>query len=115
LRLLLDEMWSPVIADQLRRRGYDVAAVAERTDLRSKSDDAIFAGALAEGRVVVTEDVAGFRPLADEEIASGRFHPGLVFASRRRFDTEGLMVRRLSSLLESDADLRNQERWLSSD
>ena len=113
MKVLLDEMWSPVIAEQLRARGYDAVAVAERSDLRTESDATIFAAAVAEERLVVTEDVAGFRPLADIEIGAGGFHPGLVFASRRRFNTEGRLVRSLASLLESDADLRNREHWLS--
>jgi hypothetical protein len=42
VKLLLDEMWPPSIAVQLRRRGHDVEAVAERADLRGQADDAVF-------------------------------------------------------------------------
>ena len=38
MKLLLDEMWSSDIAVQLRRRGHDVDAVAERPELRGKAD-----------------------------------------------------------------------------
>jgi hypothetical protein len=42
-RLLLDEMFSPAVAAELRALGHDVIAVADRPDLRSKSDEEIFA------------------------------------------------------------------------
>jgi hypothetical protein len=42
-RLALDEMFSPAIAAELRDRGHDVIAVADRPDLRAKSDEEIFA------------------------------------------------------------------------
>ena len=32
MKLLLDEMYAPTIADQLRARGHDVASVRERRD-----------------------------------------------------------------------------------
>lgn len=113
MKLLLDEMWSPAVAVQLRRRGYDVVAVAERIDLRTGSDATIFGAAMAEERAILTEDIVGFRPLAAVEITSGRFHPGLVIAHRRRFSTLGRLVRNLERLLDSDLDLRNREIWLT--
>jgi hypothetical protein len=36
-KLLLDEMFSPVIAINLRQRGHDVIAVAERIDFADRS------------------------------------------------------------------------------
>jgi hypothetical protein len=38
-RLLLDEMFSPAIAAELRELGHDVIAVADRADLRARSDE----------------------------------------------------------------------------
>ncbi len=49
MKLLLDEMWPLAIAVELRRRGHDVTAVAERLDLRGQPDEVIFATARADG------------------------------------------------------------------
>ncbi len=38
MKALLDEQLSPQIAVLLRQRGYDVVAVADRTDLDGRSD-----------------------------------------------------------------------------
>gem|GEM_PF-4445081 len=72
VRLLLDEMWSPDIAEQVRRRGHDVIAVAETMDLRGLPDDLIFAIAQRNGYAIVTENVIDFRPLGAAEIQRGR-------------------------------------------
>ena len=64
VRLLLDEMFSPAIAAGLRERGHDVIAVADRPDLRAKSDEEIFAWASAEARWLLNENVKDFRILA---------------------------------------------------
>jgi Domain of unknown function (DUF5615) len=57
VRLLQDEIFSPAIAAELRELGHDVIAVANRTDLRSKSDEQVFAWAGGEKRWLVTEGV----------------------------------------------------------
>jgi len=118
VRLLLDEMWSPAIADQLRRRGHDVEAVAERDNLRTRPDHLIFAAALADDRAIVTEDVRGFRDLGELELLSGRSHPGLIFTTPSTFPrpnmrTPGRLVRALDALLRSETELRNREIWLT--
>jgi hypothetical protein len=48
--LLLDEMFSPAIADGLAARGIDCRAVVADTLLRALSDLAIFEAAMLEGR-----------------------------------------------------------------
>jgi hypothetical protein len=53
--LLLDEMFSPAIAAELSKGGHDVIAVADRPDLRSKSDEEIFAWASTQQRWLLTE------------------------------------------------------------
>ena len=77
MKLLLDEMWAPAIAEALRDRGHEVVAVAERGDLRGLPDEAIFDAALAEGWVIVTENVVDYRPLAADAMRAGRSHPAL--------------------------------------
>ena len=70
-RLLLDEMFSPAIAAELRDRGHDVIAVADRPDLRAKSDEEIFAWASAGQRWLLTENVKDFRPIMLRALPGG--------------------------------------------
>lgn len=118
MKLLLDEMWSPVVAEQLRRRGHDVVAVAERPERRGQADLVIFAAAQAAGRVVVTENVVDYRPLGAQELQDGRSHAGLIFTSNRRFPrhdprTAGRLVPALDALLSTGQEWTNRESWLS--
>ena len=84
-RLLLDEMFSPAIAAELRDRGHDVIAVADRPDLRAKSDEEIFAWASAERRWLLTENVKDFRPIMLRALSAGPPSCGLLFTSSRAF------------------------------
>lgn len=118
MKLLIDEMWPPEVATQLRRRGHDVVAVSERPELRGQPDAAIFATAQAEGRAIVTENVVDYRPLAAYELQVGRPHSGLVFTSNRRYPrgdprTVGRLVSALDLLLSDDPALSGLEHWLS--
>ena len=116
MKLLLDEMWAPAIAEALRDRGHDVVAVAERHDLRGMPDAAIFEAALAEGRMIVTENVVDYRPLAADAMRAGRPYPALIFTSNRAYPrasrrTAGRLVRALDALL-SARDAISGEHWL---
>jgi predicted nuclease of predicted toxin-antitoxin system len=85
VRLLLDEMFSPAIAAELRGLGHDAIAVADRPDLRSKSDEEIFAWANAEKRWLLTENVKDFRPIMLRALPAGPPGCGLLFTSSRAF------------------------------
>ncbi len=118
VKFLLDEMWPPDIASQLRGRGHDVHAVAERAELRGQPDSVVFVIAQTEGRAVVTENVVDYRPLAAEAISRGGSHCGLVLTSNRRFSrhdprTVGRLVTALHELLSTDLDITDREHWLS--
>lgn len=118
MKLLLDEMWPPEIAVQLRRRNHDVVGVAERPELRGQPDALIFANAQTEGRAIVTENVIDYRLLASYTRQGGGAHAGLIFTSNRRFPrhdsrTIGRMVTALNQLLQRGPQIANQEYWLS--
>jgi len=107
LKLLLDEMYPYAIAEQLRGRGHDVVAVAERASVRGTSDRNVFAVAQKEGRALVTDDV-GFRAIDSEHRARGETHHGLIFTSNKRFPrgqrrTVGHLVRALDRFLSGEA------------
>lgn len=118
MKILLDEMWQPGIAVQLRQRGHDVVAVGERPELRGQPDSVIFAAAQIEERAVVTENAIDYRPLAAALVSQGRSHAGLILTSNRRFPrhdarTAGRITSALHELLTTDLDIANSEYWLS--
>lgn len=119
MKLLLDAHFSPEIARQLRAAGYDVAAAGERPELHGLSDRDLLVVATAEGRAIVTENVADFAELHRQALIRSEGHAGLVFTSPRGFPRTrralGRLVRALGSLLdehpETDA-LAGQVWWL---
>jgi len=104
-RLLLDEMFSPAIAAELRELGHDVIAVADRPDLRSKSDEEVFAWASAERRWLLTENVKDFRPIMLRALQAGPPGCGLLFTSARAFPRSrknpGSLIRALDAWLNA--------------
>jgi hypothetical protein len=113
--LLLDEMFSPTIAERLLAKGYDVLAVAAEPGLRAMGDAELFEWACSKGRRLVTENAKDFRPLLERE-ASGA-GPGILFTSSRTFPRSrrsvGLLVAALEGWLRRhDAPSRPPEDWL---
>ena len=116
MKLMLDEMWPPAIAEALRDRGHQGVAVAERRDPRGRPDQALFEMAQAEGWVVVTENVVDDRPLAAAAMRAGRAHPALIFTSNRAFPranrrTAGRFVAALDAFLTTRDEISG-EHWL---
>ena len=119
MRLLLDEMYSPEIARQLRTRGHDVVAVAERPELVSGSDRELFNRMPGERRAIVTNNVPDYMALFAESVAAGVGHYGLLLTDDRSLPRSrqgiGAFVRVLDEYLrlhpQADA-LCNQVRWL---
>jgi predicted nuclease of predicted toxin-antitoxin system len=119
VRLLLDEHYSPRIAEELRNRGHDVVSLGERQDVRGLDDRELWNRASAEKRAVLTENVADFMPLVREAAAGGEPHFGVIFTSPRSLPrgagTIGIYVERLDRFLRdrpSDDALMDQVYWL---
>jgi len=83
VRLLLDEMYSPAIAERLRALGHDAISAIERDDLRATPDAEIFRLMQAEGRVIVTNNHRDYAPLANAALVARDVFYGLVFTSDR--------------------------------
>jgi hypothetical protein len=84
LRLLLDEMYPPSLADALGKAGVEATtAVAARVAGRPDADVLDAAGAM--GAVLLTENVADFAQLAAELVTAGRHHAGVLIALSSRF------------------------------
>ncbi len=103
VRLLLDEMISPRVAQQLRRRGHDVESVAERSDLVGASDDDLLTHAAGEERLLVTLNVADFIALDRDWRTQRRDHGGIVIIASGAFPQDRSLVGALVTSLASAA------------
>jgi predicted nuclease of predicted toxin-antitoxin system len=106
LKLLLDEMCTAAVAEQLRQRDHDVVAVAERADLRGTPDEELLAWARTEDRVLVTDNQRDFITIHHSAIADGHDHKGLILTTNRRFPrgqpaTTGKLVLALERFLHT--------------
>ena len=86
MKLLLDEMHAPSIADALVVQGWDVVAVAGDATLRGASDADLLDHATRNDRALVTENIADFSPLAMHWASESRNHAGLIFTNPKRFN-----------------------------
>lgn len=84
-QLLLDEMFSDSIAQQLRAKGQDVLAVVADRALALLPDDQILAHAAATGRALVTANIKDFIPLDGQYRAAGQSHAGLILVPAKTF------------------------------
>ncbi len=83
--LLLDEMFSDGIAQQLRAKGYDVISVITDPALVGLSDEQVLACATTQGRALVTANIKDFVPLDGRCRAAGQSHAGLILVSTKTF------------------------------
>jgi predicted nuclease of predicted toxin-antitoxin system len=119
VRLILDEHFSFRIAEQLRGKGFDVLAVAERNELRQMSDEDLLRWARTDERTLVTENVQDFMPIHGECLNHGESHAGIILTSSGKFPRStagiGLLVAALARLLEGRAErgfLESDVLWL---
>lgn len=84
MKLLLDEMYSAKLAEALRAANVDATTAAE-LGLAGRSDFDVFATAVADGYVVLTENVADFARIAADHLTAGQHHPGVLIALSSRF------------------------------
>jgi hypothetical protein len=116
VRLLLDEMHAPAVADALTTDGWDVLAVAARPSLRGTPDEELLAYAAAEGRAMVTENIVDFAVIAVRWAAESRSHAGLIFTNPKRFNRAtvaypGNLVVALRVLLEDPPAIGASGSW----
>jgi predicted nuclease of predicted toxin-antitoxin system len=119
VRLLLDEMLSPVIAQRLRQRGHDVEAITGHALHEALSNPEVLELARSQGRALVTNNLLDFRPLHHEAIVpGGPGHFGMAFVPgnyRRTKADIGRIVKALKASLAEfpgDTDLVNGETWI---
>jgi predicted nuclease of predicted toxin-antitoxin system len=95
--ILLDEMYPPALAQQLRAGGHNVVAVLDvEVGLAAKTDEDILAWATRNNRCVVTENVSDFARLAQQ----GFSHTGIIFVSSQRFPRTASGLQMLAKALD---------------
>lgn len=119
MKLLIDEMLSPVIARELRSRGPDVTAIKGSSGHESLTDPELMDLARRQRRAVVTNNLRDYRPLHHAAITTaGPGHHGMVFMPsgyRRTKSDTGRIVSALEAVLlryPGEDDLANAEAWI---
>ncbi len=99
--LLLDEMFSDTIAQQLRAKGYDVISAVAHPALVALPDDQVLAYATTEGRALVTANIKDFMPADGRHRAAGQDHPGLILVSTRTSPQNRSFTAAITTALEA--------------
>jgi hypothetical protein len=117
--LLLDEMFSPLVARGLRDLGHDAVAIGEVPEWRGIDDAGVMQVAREQGRAVVTNNIGDFVALHNWAISpGGEGQCGLILVPstlRRRREDTGTLLLALEELMlaHSAADaLRSAVAWL---
>jgi hypothetical protein len=97
--LLLDEMFSGAIAEELRAKGHDVLAVVADPALVALPDDQILAYAASRGRALVTANIKDFIPLDARYRAASQTHAGLIVVSTKTFPQDRAYTAAITSAL----------------
>ena len=102
--LLLDEMFSGLIAEQLRVKGHDVIAVVTDPALAGSPDDQILAHATDTGRVLVTANIKDFILLDARYRAASQAHAGLILVSTKTFPQDRAFTMAVTGALSATLD-----------
>lgn len=112
MKLLLDEMYAPTIAEQLRTRGHDAFSIHDPAYrmLEGAPDDEVWAAAIADDRALVSENVQDFRRIEANALADAQPVAPLIFTTDRQFPrgdpaTLGRLVTALDALLAAEPEL----------
>ena len=116
MKLLLDEMLPATIAEQLRHRGHDVAAIGEHPELRGLPDPELFEHCGGELRAIVTYNRDDYLELDRQYRSQGRDHNGIVILNPRRFPqgaaTIGALISSLETFLNREPPYPSFIHWL---
>jgi uncharacterized protein with PIN domain len=98
-RLLVDEMFALTLARRLVYLGLDCRSIADPPNLTALSDEEIAEAALAEDRVLVTDNAFDFELIRHRRLEAGQPMPGLIYASDDRFPRNNAFMAHLSEAL----------------
>jgi predicted nuclease of predicted toxin-antitoxin system len=113
IRLYLDEDFHPDLADALRQHGHDCRSCVE-AGMLGESDEEQLTYATAEGRCLVSFNVADFVALAQQWAQRGRAHAGIIVTQQVGRHGLGHLLQRLLLLLNTTSadEIANVLRFL---
>jgi predicted nuclease of predicted toxin-antitoxin system len=103
VRWLIDEMLPPAAASELNRRGHDAARVND-LGLAGQPDPMVFDAAVAQSRIVVTENVADYAALLDQRLRNDPPATPVVFVRKADLPRRGPLPHRLAERLHAWAE-----------
>lgn len=117
MRILLDEMYPPVIAQRLRDAGVEAVALLELDGLPGLPDAQVLEAARDARRSLVTENVADYMPLHAEALADGSGHCGLIFTTNAKCPrgapgTVGALVTAIGELTRNRPPRQPPDGWV---
>lgn len=109
MRLLLDEMYPPTLAEALRTVGIDASTVVE-LGLAGRSDLDVFAAATEQTRTTLTENVGDFTHISAEHLTAGGHHQGVLIALSSRFSRRPAGIGSLLSAIHAVSTQQLEDR-----
>lgn len=96
-------MLPPAAAAELNRRGHDASHVND-LGLAGQPDPMVFDAAVAQARIVVTENVADYATLLNQRLRNDEPCVPVVFVAKRDFPRRGALAAHLAQRLDRWAD-----------
>lgn len=103
MRWLLDEMLPKATAEELERLGHDAVSVID-VGLAGADDSAVFDHAVAEKRIVVTENFADFATLLEQHQHAEEATVPVVFVRKADLPSRGALPPHLAKHLDRWAE-----------
>ena len=107
-------MYASVHAEALRAVDVDTLTVIE-LGLAGSSDPDVIAAAVAQGRALLTENVADFTRISAEHLSAGQHHPGVLIALSSRFSRRSAGIPSLVQAIPRSPELTGARSWLDPD
>ena len=118
MKIAIDHHYLATIAAVLRQHGHDAVTALERGWDR-EDDESLLSLCGAEGRALLTNNVADFAVIVRRWAADGRRHAGLIFTSDASMPRTRAATGRYVELLErillsfpGDAEFSDRIEWL---
>lgn len=99
MRWLIDEMLPPAAVAELDCRGHDAVHV-NGVGLAGQADPVVFDAAVAQSRIVVTENVADYAALLDQRLRNDEPVVPVIFVRKADLPRRGALAAHLAERLD---------------